>query len=482
MHVERFDRDWDGLSATSPFSLHDFQQGGVSESERFITFANNEDVKPIATDSTVGFEFTVNVNDRLALGTGIGDFGLQTSGDLDLQYELVGIRVRRRDRLTPGAAWTPIMERRAPGEDFSNPDGVVPDSPFGPQEFTLFWDPDVRIGGETTAKKLLMNSATPFEFQIYNPRTDEEIVETNPAWPCCSSDPADPPEHEVLFFVYPPGYRVRFPLVFTESRSWLHPLATTFVRPTLYGASEWGAGTKVAYVRADRPQLLFRADLEESAAFGFVRFACNANIEATLKIVGYDAEGAEAGERLIPLSPGPETFDITLPATGRLRRLEFQLAMEEANSTGDPQEQSLVELEFNRFAYIGLDDYLNITAAAAACDPSDPAYQDAWAGRGKLFFLPNHDYEVELTTRVRVSHPSTDEVAADVKEYSYFTTKGLPGLNAQTRVGEEIEPYVRGDIHRWSQFPLPGRAIGLAVLRRLSRGRAADNAAGKRSG
>jgi hypothetical protein len=71
---------------------------------------------------------------------------------------------------------------------------------------------------------------------------------------------------------------------------------------------------------------------------------------------------------------------------------------------------------------------------------------------GKLAFLPNYDYEVTLTTEVKVSTTANGERSNNVSETLYFRTKGLPGLNSVANTGDEIEPYVE------SLYP-PGKAV-----------------------
>ena len=101
-------------------------------------------------------------------------------------------------------------------------------------------------------------------------------------------------------------------------------------------------------------------------------------------------------------------------------------------------------LEVDEVAYVGLREYLDALTVMAACDGGVPGDAGGFDGSGKLAFLPNHEYEVKLTTRVGIEHPSTQVETADVEEFVYFKTKGLPGLNAVARTGDEIEPYVRG--------------------------------------
>lgn len=440
IHVERFDRGWDGTGVAATHSLSDLAQGGVSESARLAAFANNSEAAPVPTDSTIGLELAVRVRDRLALGAGVGAFGHQQSGDLDLSYELVGIRVRRRDRFGDPGDWQLLSERLAPGGDFTDIGGVQPDAVFAPEALSFFWDASVRSEGKTAAKKLLINASTPFEFELGNPRVDEEIVTDAPAWPCCSTEPETPPVHEILFRQDLPGQAVR-PRFFSASHSLLRTYVPAFVRPTILGAAQWGSGTRVAYARVEEPRVLFRGDLDEAAAFCSLRLAFRVRGSAELRVIGFDRDEQVVGTKTFPLSGAP-VVDLNLPATGRLRRFEVQILMPPPPE--NPEERTLVELEVDRFAYIGLADYLDTLVAAAACEAGSGEQGDVWAGRGKLFFLPNHDYEVELTTRVSIAHPATDETAEEVKEYAYFHTKGLPGLNAQSRVGEEVEPYVRG--------------------------------------
>jgi hypothetical protein len=75
------------------------------------------------------------------------------------------------------------------------------------------------------------------------------------------------------------------------------------------------------------------------------------------------------------------------------------------------------------------------------------------ANGGKLAFLPNHDYEVTLTTEVKVSTTANGERSSTLAETVYFRTKGLPGLNSVANTGDEIEPYVE------SRYPPGGPAL-----------------------
>ena len=101
-------------------------------------------------------------------------------------------------------------------------------------------------------------------------------------------------------------------------------------------------------------------------------------------------------------------------------------------------------LEVDEVAYVGLRDYLDVLDRSRGVRRRHARGPGGFDGRGKLAFLPNHEYELKLTTRVSVAHPSTPAATADVEEFVYFRTKGLPGLNAVARIGDELQPYVRG--------------------------------------
>ena len=73
-------------------------------------------------------------------------------------------------------------------------------------------------------------------------------------------------------------------------------------------------------------------------------------------------------------------------------------------------------------------------------------------GSGVLAWLPNRDYEVTVRVRITLEHERSGAQDATVEQKAFFRTKGLAGLNAVARVGDEIEPYVE------SRYPGPGGA------------------------
>ncbi len=107
-----------------------------------------------------------------------------------------------------------------------------------------------------------------------------------------------------------------------------------------------------------------------------------------------------------------------------------------------PGAEPKIALEIDRISYVGLRPYLDDLRFHLACLGAEADGANGYSGHGKLFLLPNHDYEVAVTTRLTIAHPSKPPKSSDVTEHVYLRTKGLPGLNSAGRVGEEVEAYV----------------------------------------
>ena len=457
-HLERFDPSWNGEGVAPVHSVAALRAPTRAEAERLANLDGDADLRPVATDATIGVTWSVAVNDKLGLGAGMASaLGDQRSGDLRLTYDLVAIAVRRRARFGDDRAWKPLEETIELQPDFSDPGGVQLGGSFGPQVLNKTWDADVVVNGEPAPKKLLLNGVAPYEFTTANPQADEELVRRHPRWPCCSPGfDKDLPGlfHMVDWHEASAGSALETPASsrFTDSISTLRFLRPAWARPAGYGGL--GPGTIVAAAQLGRPGIVARADFDEDAAFCRVRLAWPRVSRATL--VAFDRAGREV--RRLDLAGGTDRHQtVMLGAAGPIRRLELRIyrpvapgAASAALGTGlttlaaSASTGSGSQIEVDEVAYVGLRDYLDVLTAVAACDGGAPGGAGGFDGSGKLAFLPNHEYEVKLTTRVSVEHPSTQAEAADVEEFVYFRTKGLPGLNAVARTGEELQPYVRG--------------------------------------
>src|SRR5262249_54211081 len=146
LHVERFDQAYANDRASRTFSVNELAAGGPSEATRLANFEADTSVRPIAIDSTLAVEFAVAVNDKLALSSGVAsNWGDQSSGELTLTYDLVGIGVRRRASFGSDRAWYPLDQRVELPPDFSDPSGVKLSGSLEPETIVAHWDMDETI-------------------------------------------------------------------------------------------------------------------------------------------------------------------------------------------------------------------------------------------------------------------------------------------------------------------------------------------------
>ena len=440
VHVERFDRTWNGEGTAPTHSIAELQAAPASESDRLARFAADAGVAPVATDVTIPIEFSVGVNDKLGLGSGVApDMGNQRSGDLTLTYDLVGISVRRRPRFGASRPWTLVDQRIELTTDFSDPNGVKLTGSFSAQELTKFWDVDVKTDGRIATKKLLINSKTPFDFATVNPESDELVASTHPGWPCCEHDRKDVKrwltEHRVDYENVPYGTHIEAPRAFSASTSLLRWMQPARARDVL--------GVHAALCEQTQPGTVARATFDEDAAFVLVRLMAPRG-GARLTLVALDVDGVEIGRKDVP--PGTGQFvTVLVAATGPIRRVDLRAGVQSGGSVegslsffaaGSPG------TAVHWAAFVSLEEYISYLTEEAACGSGTTSFNEAYSGKGKVAWLPNHEYEIEVTTRVAARHPSGPAKSADVKEYVYFKTKGHPGLNAVDRIGAEVEPYV----------------------------------------
>ena len=446
LHVEHVDPNFANDRASRPFSVNELRAGGRPEATRLANFAANAAVLPIATDSTIGVDWAVPVNDRLGLGTGLqSGLGDQKSGDLGLTYDLVGIALRRRARFGADLSWHTVDQRLDLPPDFSDPAGVQLTGSFDPQIITATWDTDLRIGGQPAPKRLLINSATPFQYVTADPEADEELVKGNPTWPCCHDDRKKKTfkVHLLSFTGEPIGIDIDTPRLFSDSHSRFLFLRPAVAAPRAIG-SALPPGTIVARVAPTMPGVVARITFDEDVAYCGIRLAWRSTGGA-LALVAFDAAGTVVGTRMVPLAGASDFQMIPVGGTAPIRRVELRYL----GAAGGPSlaihalHRQGAYFEIEGSIYVSLRDFVDF-GTAATCDDTSGDGRNGYEGTGKLFFLPNHEYEVALTTRVTVAHPSTSPEVADVTEYLYFRTKGLPGLNAVERIGSELDPYVLG--------------------------------------
>jgi len=433
LHVERFDQAYANDRASRTFSVNELKAGGPSEATRLANFEADTTVRPVAIDTTLAVEFAVAVNDKLALSTGVApNLGDQSSGDLTLTGDLVGISVRRRARFGSDRSWKPLDQRVELPPDFSDPAGVKLTGSLAEETIAAHWDLDETIAGQPATKRLLINSATPFQFVTGNPAGDEELVRGSPLFPCCDRKKLVLRTHRLSFDHEMLGAELDA-RIFSDSHSTFVLTRPAIARPQRAGTS-LPPSAIVADLANPRPGVVAHMDFDQDVAYCYVSLGFSA-APGRVSLVAFDAAGRIVGTKTVQTTSASDFQSVSVGAQGPIRRIELRVIRPQTGF-----ETGTGFLEIDNVAYVGLTDFLDYSRGQQTCGDTGGGYE----GKGKLFFLPNHEYEIELTTRVTVAHPSATPVSADVPEYLYFKTKGLPGLNAVARVGEEVEQYVRG--------------------------------------
>ncbi len=409
------------------------------------------DLPPIPTDATVQVAFVVPVNDGVGLAVPPPATRTQAAGDLTLRYDVVGFEVRRRPRWTPGAPWVPLAERVELAVALG-PGGSVTGA-FDPLPLSAFWE-DVAVGTDSVAQRLLLNATTPFTFVLGDEAADESLLERNPDWPCCPPDPkgGDGP-HVLTFHGVPPGEPVPPTLWFEGTRSVLRSLYRSLVRPSSFAGGPLPLDTPAALYTVQTAGTLFRTRFDAPVAWVDVRVGwLTAFTDAVLALVLADDAG-EIARTELALRGLREPAVVRLagprPATEceahvRVPAPPPPLPPVAGGATVSPDAPvattlPMATVEVDRVAYLLWEELVAAEAAKHLCGSVGAR---GFGGAGKIGFLPNHEYEIALTTRVTVAHPTSGPEEAELTQFVYFHTKGLPGLNAAPRVGAELEPYV----------------------------------------
>ncbi|MED7924381.1 hypothetical protein SMD20_09070 [Nonomuraea sp. LP-02] len=422
--VVRADASWDGQGPSRPMSVRTLREPGPAEAERLTLLSGPDAPAPVPVDATIELEWSVAVNDRLGLSTRIASGrGDQRTGDLRLAYDLVEVRIRRRPRYGPDRAFRPLDTVTELGVEFTERGPEIKGS-YEATALAMLWDLDVRADGAPTTKKLRLNAATPFGFTVSNPETDEQTLEASPAWPCCAGpargEPA--PGHQLSFRAERVGEDLRLPRFFAGTQS-----TVRFLSPARTATGSQGHTAGVLSAGSFLPA--FRVDLDEDAAAVVLAYGCSGSTFVHL----VDADGELIEVRDFPASSSVQ--QVRLVARRPIRRVDVWVA-----PPAFLPAQLSAWLELDVIAYLPVADWRDREEKRLAC--ARPGRITGYEGRGKLAFLPNFEYEIAVTTRVSVTHPTVPAERADVVEYVYFRTKGLPGLNATERTGAELDPYV----------------------------------------
>jgi hypothetical protein len=421
-----------GSGEAAVFSLDQLRTSGPAA----VTDAAFDALRPVPTDSRIMLDFKPSLEAPVTLVPDTpADVGVQRSGETSARYELVEIGVRRRRRFGPGAGvWADLVTPETTRIDTAADLTAVFNSAV-----RFEWDMDVHREGRTDTRRLLVNADTGYSFGTYDPAGDDVAATTFPGWPCCHNGRQPPRWHEVSFESIPLGVRVPAIQRFTDSRStltWQGGLP-----PVVAAPDDAPAGSVPAFIglaqRVPGPIAVASFDTRiaicEIDAYWGAEHSHN-----QLVIDAFDGLALVASQTVDLATPPPPVIRFTVP-TGITSLLMRKLG-EIAGKGG--------EVELVRVRYRAVREELLDAIHDAKCQAND----DRVHGAGILAWLPNRDYEITARVRVTLDHERSGAQTAEIEQKAYFRTKGLPGLNAVARVGDEIEPYVE------SRYPGPGTA------------------------
>jgi hypothetical protein len=389
---------------------------------------------PVSLDTVIGVNFKQPVDSLTVVEATPAGAGKQTANQLDITYELVSIGVRRRPRFGTVRTWSDLVASSA--THLQTPADFPPDAEldawFEATQLGYWWDRDMQDAGALSPKRLLINAATPYTFATANPIADENTASTEPHWPCCDGGRKDVTWHVVDFTAIPFGVRAPTTQRFTDSASTLHWLMrpSPVVVPGVIGSS----GAHVAAVDAPETEVVVAVASFDARVDTFELLVWSQHFhthEGELIVEGFDGLEVVTTATVALDSFTSPTIRLAVPAGMTSVVIRFR---------GGPE---LVKLQ----GWVELQRAQYRTVAEVVADRLHDVLCDRRAGQaleggGRLAWLPNHEYEVTLEVRLVVGYAPTGAQDATVIQRAYFATKGLPGLNAVERVGDELEPYV----------------------------------------
>lgn len=376
----------------------------------------------LSVDSTISLDLRVAVDSRLTVvGPTPPGAGEQKTDEFTARYELVSLGIRRRPRFSPpSTGWTTLLAPET--TTFGDVSAT-----FTPQ-VTFHWDGDLVRGSELDPRRLLVNASTPYTLATQDERSDDIRLDATPGWPCLVAQAEEPLWHALDFAGTPPGRRVPRVQRFSESSSTLLWL----VRPTPVAVSSLSTPPeraarvalrdkqpeKIAAVHFDRPTAVFEI---------FTRLSG----EPIGELVVETYRGLDRLQEKVFVIPSG------LPSVVRLEEPDgMSGAVLRYRARNQRDQQAALEIQEMRYRTVREEQ------DAEVLDDLTETERDRVLGRGKLAWLPNHDYEITVTARVELEHGRSGVQEAPVTQRAYFRTRGLPGLNRTARVGDEVQPYV----------------------------------------
>jgi hypothetical protein len=406
-----------------------------------------DDVAPVAVDSVIALHFSVSVDDKLVWGqnTSAG-MGTQGSEDVSARYELVEFGIRRRARYGQDAGvWTTLLAE--PDSRLESLSGLTPAEIADrmKRRVSLMWDGDFVRDGKLDPRRLLVNAEVPYFTAILNLEVDELIVINGDGWPCCGGGEDAARWHTLDFRGVPTGERAAATQRFTESTSTLHWVGEP---PPVGGPGLLFADpTPVARVMAaPRPDAAFARVGFDAPAAVFEMTVLWQAMHLRRRLVVTPFRG------LKPLSE--QSFGLNHPNLNPIRIEDpdgITHVLLRLDGRPVPPDAGVNDwLELASMRYRSVAEVLDAVLEGGRCGTTN---EDADKGGKRFAWMANHDYELSLRVRTTVKDERSGSLVKELQQRAFFTTKGLPGLNAAARVGEELEPYVE------SRYPPAGMPL-----------------------
>jgi hypothetical protein len=429
-----------------------------------------DEMSAIGVDSTIVLNFKVPVDDKLTIGentppgAGTQKAVPPATSELSITYELVSFSIRRQPRYGANAnQWTTLLApentQLPPLDDW--PSGAELEALFS-SALKVLWDRDVQVQSRFDPRRLLVNAEAPFTLITENAEADESILIFQQGWPCCNVIGPGIKEswHQVFFAENMYGQRLPGFQLFTDSNSvvqWLltpKPLVAPAVIPANHPPS-----AKVNLLTP--PEFSFAVVNFDQPAFQF-RMECYWMAQHRhASIVLESFKGVDLlSKKAFPLTTSQSGFIEIQDARG-FTRLLLRFVSEDIIITdrmiANPRQMQAIEVV--RMEYKSVLEQRDAQGGSKKCENGEGSTIN---GKGKLAWLPNHNYEITATTRVVLDHNQTGAQDAQMVQRAYFRTKGMVGLNWVDHIGQEVEPYVEAIFPR-ADFPIIYREEPVAM-------------------
>lgn len=385
-------------------------------------WSDPSDVRPLPLNSEIMIQFSHIMGDRLGIAELEPDVELQTTGDEELEmnarYEVIGLQIRRR----------PIGET-----DWETVETISNSS--DQRAFRWDWELDSRSGGIHAPKTLILNGKAPFSVGFNNAEGDADILRENPDYPCCTLRPPDVARFDLCNKPFGPlDENVSNYLAFI-GRGTPAPIRIALQGCIVHAPEIPGSSCdRVGAIALDLDALVLLAGQENLASAVFS--IATRGSPMVIAAIARNRSGQIVQSSNFPSDSVSAFQTIEVNPGSPFRTVELRVIR---RPTGQDVENAVDDstLEFDWIECVTQRDQDRYEADQARCDRIDEHGHVARAP-----FLAQHEYEIEITTRVSVNHTVVDWEEKDIVERVGFRTAGPPGLNETSEPGLELEPYI----------------------------------------